>query len=85
MGFAENVKRMHPYQRGSTSITGLGLEPRKIIETRRLVGVVMARLVGISFSYQRAGTQREDTQDILTAGLRASKSPNAMPCHPNEY
>ena len=40
-----NDERMHPYQRGRASITGFGLWLRKIIETGRLVGVVMARLV----------------------------------------
>jgi hypothetical protein len=36
---------MHPYQRGRTTITGFGFKLREIIETERLVGVVMARLV----------------------------------------
>jgi hypothetical protein len=36
---------MHHYQRGRASITGLMAELRKIIETGRLVVVVMARLV----------------------------------------
>jgi hypothetical protein len=45
-----NVKRMHPYQRGHTLITGFMLKLRKIIETERLVGVVMARLVLLVFS-----------------------------------
>jgi hypothetical protein len=40
---------MHPYQRGRTSITGLMLKLREIIETERLVGVVMARLVLLYF------------------------------------
>ena len=43
--FQVNVKRMHPYQRGRMSITGLSFNVREIIETERLVGVVMARLV----------------------------------------
>jgi hypothetical protein len=34
-----NVERMHHYQRRRTSITGLVLWLRKIIETGRLVGV----------------------------------------------
>ena len=34
-----NVERMHPYQRRRASLTGLGLWLRKIIETKRLVGV----------------------------------------------
>jgi len=40
-----NVERMHPYQRRRASLTRLRLELQKIIETERLVGVVMARLV----------------------------------------
>jgi hypothetical protein len=40
-----NDERMHHYQRGRTSITGLMVELRKIIETGRLVVVVMTRLV----------------------------------------
>jgi hypothetical protein len=35
--------------------------------------------------YQKAGFLRDETQEILTAVVRASKSPNAMPCQPNEY
>ena len=34
-----NVERMHPCQRGRTSITGLVLKRREIIETGRLLGV----------------------------------------------
>jgi len=45
--FLHNVKRVHPYQRRRTSITGMVLLLQKIIETERLVGVVTARLVGI--------------------------------------
>ena len=41
----ENDERRHPYQRGRASITGMGLESRKVIETGRLVGVALARLV----------------------------------------
>jgi hypothetical protein len=54
----ENDERMHPYQRGRASITGLVFELREIIETGRLVGVVMSRLVLPSFSLWRAGTSR---------------------------
>jgi hypothetical protein len=43
--FLENDERMHHYQRGRTSITGLMVKLRKIIETGRLVVVGMARLV----------------------------------------
>ena len=39
---------MHHYQRGRASITGLMVELRKIIETGRLVVVVMTRLVELS-------------------------------------
>ena len=42
-----NVKRTHPYQRGRTSITGLRVELEEIIETRRLIGVAVSRLVGL--------------------------------------
>ena len=35
--FWHNDERMHHYQRGRTSITGLMVELRKIIETERLV------------------------------------------------
>ena len=42
-------ERVHHYQRGRASITGLGLWSGKIIETERLVGVVTARLVILSF------------------------------------
>ena len=38
-------ERMHLYQRGRASITGLGLKLRESIETGRLVVVVMTRLV----------------------------------------
>ena len=47
--FAPNDERMHHYQRGRTSITGLMLELRKSIETGRLVVVAMTRLVLRSF------------------------------------
>jgi hypothetical protein len=40
---------MHHYQRGRTSITGLGLQLREIIETGRLVVVVMSRLVRLDY------------------------------------
>jgi hypothetical protein len=40
-----NVERMHHYQRGRTSITGLRFWLRKVISTKRLVVVVMSRLV----------------------------------------
>jgi hypothetical protein len=40
-----NDERRHPYQRGRALITGLGLWSGKIIETGRLVGVALARLV----------------------------------------
>ena len=43
--FSANVKRVHHYQRGRTSITGLGLGSGKTMETERLVVVVTARLV----------------------------------------
>ena len=36
---------MHPYQRGRALIAGLRFELRKIIETGRLIGVAVARLV----------------------------------------
>jgi hypothetical protein len=37
--FFANDERMHHYQRGRASITGLMVELREIIETGRLVGV----------------------------------------------
>jgi len=43
--FVENDERVHHYQRGRTSITGLGLLPGRINETERLVVVVTGRLV----------------------------------------
>jgi hypothetical protein len=43
--FLYNDERMHHYQRRRTSITGLVLKLRRIIETGRLVVVVMPRLV----------------------------------------
>ena len=49
MDFLANDERRHPYQRGRASITGLGLESRKVIETGGLVGVALARLVLRSF------------------------------------
>lgn len=45
----QNDERMHPYQRRRASITELGLLSGKIIETERLVGVAVARLVLRSF------------------------------------
>ena len=44
-----NDERRHPYQRGRASMTGLGLWSGKIIETGRLVGVALTRLVFRSF------------------------------------
>lgn len=44
-GLLPNVKRVHHYQRGRTSITGLRFWIRKDISTKRLVVVVMSRLV----------------------------------------
>jgi hypothetical protein len=43
--FSDNDERMHHYQQGRASITGLMVELRKSIETGRLVVVVMTRLV----------------------------------------
>jgi hypothetical protein len=43
--FEPNDERMHPYQRGRASITGLMVELRKMIKTGRLIVVVMSRLV----------------------------------------
>ena len=43
--FMQNDERVHYYQRGRASITGLMVETRQIIETERLVVVVTARLV----------------------------------------
>jgi hypothetical protein len=43
--FWHNDERMHHYQRRRASITGLMVELREIIETGRLVVVVMSRLV----------------------------------------
>jgi len=43
--FGDNDERMHHYQRRRTSITGVMVELRKIIETGRLVEVIMRRLV----------------------------------------
>jgi hypothetical protein len=43
--FLANDERMHHYQRRRTSITGVMVELRKIIETGRLVEVIMRRLV----------------------------------------
>ena len=45
MHFDPNDERMHHYQRGRASITGFTVELREIIETGRLVVVVMTRLV----------------------------------------
>ena len=45
MDFLANDERTHPYQRGRASITGLRLKIRRNIETERLVGVAVARLV----------------------------------------
>jgi hypothetical protein len=42
---ARNDERMHHYQRGRASITGLMIELRKNIETGRLVMDVMTRIV----------------------------------------
>ena len=43
--YPSNDERMHHYQRGRASIMGLMVELREIIETGRLVVVVMTRLV----------------------------------------
>jgi hypothetical protein len=42
-----NDERTHPYQRRRTSITGLELYSGEVIETERLVGVAVARLVSV--------------------------------------
>jgi hypothetical protein len=47
LDFLQNDERMHHYQRGRTSSTGLRLKLREVIETGRLVVVVMTRLVGL--------------------------------------
>ena len=47
-----NDERTHPYQRGRGLIMGLRLWLRKIIETERLVGVAVARLVSILHLFQ---------------------------------
>ncbi len=46
-------ERVHHYQRGRASITGLGLWSGKIIETERLVVVVTARLVVLLLFFTR--------------------------------
>ena len=46
--FLQNDERMHHYQRGRASITGLVLKLRIIIETGRLIGVAVSRLVELS-------------------------------------
>ena len=43
--FSRTLERMHSYQRGRVLNAGLRMELLKAIETGRLVGVVMARLV----------------------------------------
>lgn len=47
--FLHNDERVYLYQRRRASITGLSLWSGKIIETERLVVVVMTRLVGLLF------------------------------------
>jgi len=62
-------KRMHPYQRVRASITELVLELRKVIETGRLVGVVMARLV----RFWILGTRQAVAPSALPASVRLPK------------
>jgi hypothetical protein len=52
-----NVEAWHPYQRGRTSIMELGLKLRKSIETGRLVGVVMSRIVCAQHGHVVNGVQ----------------------------
>jgi hypothetical protein len=47
--FLSNDERVHPYQRGRAPITGWRLQLREIIETERLVGDVMTRIVRLHF------------------------------------
>ena len=46
----QNDERMHHYQRGRKSITGLRLEIREIIETERLVEVAWRGLFCFFFN-----------------------------------
>jgi hypothetical protein len=55
--FLQNDERRHPYQRGQASITGLRLWSGKIIETGRLVGVALARLVCAQHGHVVNGVQ----------------------------
>jgi hypothetical protein len=66
--FQQNDERTHPYQRGRASITGLGLGLRRIIETQRLVGVAVARLVLLLvYGHYRSGLYR--VKNDITAGI----------------
>jgi len=56
-GLWQNDERMHHYQRRRASITGLMVELRKIIETGRLVVVVMTRLVCAQHGHVVNGVQ----------------------------
>jgi len=84
--FWHNDERVHHYQRGRASITGLGLWSGKIIETEQLVVVVTARLVLSSFHGRTAFAQDPKptsahpmTSPIMNPfGIGSRPNPNAQ-------
>jgi hypothetical protein len=64
ISFQQNDERVHHYQRGRASITGLGLWSGKIIGNQRLVVVVTARLVLLL----SRGDAQPETSDVPTQG-----------------
>jgi hypothetical protein len=66
---------MHPYQRGRASISGLMVELQESIETGRLVGVVMTRLVRLGLF---SGQGRVNLQGTKSEGLKTVKMQLAL-------
>jgi hypothetical protein len=62
--FLANVERRRSYQRGRASDAGLSVVSRRVIETRRLVGVALARLLLVQYS----------TGGLGLSGSRTSRS-----------
>ena len=63
--YLHNDERMHHYQRGRALITGLMVELRKIIETGRLVVVVMSRLVLLVLWFGGKATPSRNFFDLI--------------------
>ena len=72
--FCPTSKSTQPYQRERASITGLRFKLRKIMQTGRLIGVAVSRLVSHSSSSQWSGNRKLDhgLSFVLPAGYTRS-------------